>query len=52
MPEIPESTELEHLIRTPIQQADDRLQRQLDFVRRRHGERPQDQAQDAFSDAS
>jgi len=51
MPEIPESAELERLIRALIQQADERLQRQLDFLRRR-GERTRDQAPDTLTDAS
>jgi len=50
MPDNPESAELEQLIRALIQQADERLQRQLDFLRRR-AERTRDQAQDEFSDA-
>ena len=56
MPEIPERAELESLIRALIKQADDRLQRQLDGVRRK-SERPHEQAQDnvtqnTFTEAS
>jgi hypothetical protein len=44
MPDIPESAELEALIAALIKQAGDRLQRQLDDVRR-HAESAHDQAQ-------
>jgi hypothetical protein len=51
MPDIPEATELEALIRALIKQADDRLQRQLADVRRR-ADSTHDQTHDAFTGAS
>ena len=51
MPEIPETAELEALIRALISKADDCLRRQLDDVRR-NAEGEQSHDQDALVDAS
>jgi len=51
MPEIPETAELEALIRALISKADDCLRRQLDDVRR-NAEGEQRHDQDALADAS
>ncbi len=50
MPDIPETAELEALIRALITKADDCLQRQLDDVRRNACEQSHDE--DALVDAS
>jgi hypothetical protein len=51
MPEIPETAELEALIRALISKADDCLRRQLDDVRR-NAASEQSHDQDALADAS
>jgi hypothetical protein len=51
MPDIPETAELEALIRALISKADDCLRRQLDDVRR-NAEGEQSHDQDALADAS
>jgi F0F1-type ATP synthase membrane subunit b/b' len=51
MPDIPETADLEALIRALISKANDRLRRQLDDVRQ-HAEREHNHEQDAFTDAS
>jgi hypothetical protein len=51
MPDIPDTAELEALIRALISKANDCLQRQLDDVRR-NAEGEQSHEQDALADAS